>query len=311
MNPGPIENWFALPPPRAASYLPAPYGVRHGVTDCFARSLPGEVYLSNRRLAVAADACAADYGHDNLAWSSKPPPRGRGRLVSAAIGGAVFGAALMALLGAVMADRGAELGHAARGGPAAGSRASESVVAVAPETAPAPPPAPVSDAMSALAPPPAPVSDAMPALAPPPAPASDTMPALAPPRAPMVSQADVSSHPVRGANEHAVPALRPTPHRRPDRGSVRTREPEVVRPVSAQGASRRVPTKPRPAGPADLSVSGAPDRCGADWPCGDALRALQVELKHWEARQQLPAAVESHTAEAPVRLTDHRRVTEW
>ena len=287
MNPGPIENWFALPPPRAASYLPAPYGVRHGVTDCFARSSPGAVYLSNRRLAVAADACAADYGHDNLAWSSKPPPRGRGRLVSVAIGGAVFGAALMALLGAMMADRDAELSHAARGSLAMGNRATASVVAVAP------------------APPPAPVSDAMPALAP------SLAPALAPPPARMVSQAEVSSHPVRGANGHAVPAWRPTPLRRPDRGSVRAREPEEVRPVSAQGASRRVPTQPRSAGPADSSVSGAPDRCGADWPCGDALRALQVELEHWEARQPLPTAVESKAAETSVRLTDHRRVTEW
>lgn len=293
MNPEPIENWFALPPPRAASYLPAPYGARHGVTDRFARSSPGAVYLSNRRSAVVADVCAADYGHDNLAWSSKPPPRGRGRLVSGAIGGALLGAALMALLGAMIGDRGAELGRASRGSLATGNPASASVVAVARETLPAP------------------VLDAMPAPAPPPAPVPDTMPALAPPPARMMSQADVSSHPVRGAHEHAVPALRPTPLRRPDRGSVRAREPAVARPVTAQDASRRVPTKPRPAGPADASVSGAPDRCGADWPCGDALRALQVELKHWEARKPLPAAVESKAAETSVRLTDHQRVTEW
>ncbi|WP_124499918.1 MULTISPECIES: hypothetical protein [unclassified Burkholderia] len=282
MNPESIDNWFALPPPRAASYLPAPYGVRHGVTARFARSSPGTVYLSNRCLAVAAGACAADYGHDNLAWSRKPPPRGRGRLVSAAIGGAVFGAVLMALLGAMMAGRGAEPGPL-WGSMPTGKRASASIVAATPDAIPAPPPAPASDAT----------------------------PALAPPLAPVVRQADTQPHPVRGAGGPAVPAPRPMPPRRPDMENVHTRELEVVRPLSAKAVAHRMPAKPRPAKPADSPVSGAPDRCGADWPCGDALRALQVELKHWEARKPLPTAVESKAAETSVRLTDHRRVTEW
>jgi|GEM_PF-3077388 len=285
MNPGSIENWFALPPPRAASYLPGPYGVRHGVTDHFARSSPGAVYLSSRRFVIAADVCAADFGHDNLAWSRRPLQRGRSRsrLVLSAIGGALLGAALMALFGGMMAVRGAELGHPARGSLPAGQRASASVVAAAREAEPVPPATPVSD--SALA--------------------------LVPPSAPTASQANALPHPVRGASGHPVSALRPAPLRRPDSGSVRARKPEAARPVSAKATLRRVPAQPRPAGPADPSVSGARDRCGADWPCGDALRALQVELTHWEASKPIPAAVESHAAQTSVRLTDHRRVTEW
>lgn len=282
MSPGSIENWFALPPPRAASYLPAPYGARHGVTARFASSSPESVYLPNHRLVVASDTCAADFGHDNLAWSRKPPPRGRARLMLAAIGGAVLGAALMALLGAMMAGRAAEQSHSARGSLPTGKRAPASVVASAAEVVPSP--------TQVL----------------------DSVPALAAPSAPAASRAGALPQPMRGANGHAVPALRPTPPRRSDSASVRVREPEVVQPVSGKAAFRRAPTKPRPAAPADSSVSRAPGRCGDDWPCGDALRALQGELKQWEARKHLPAARESHVAgQTSVHLTDHRRVTEW
>lgn len=285
MNPESIDNWFALPPPRAASYLPAPYGVRHGVTDCFARSSPGAVYLSSRRFVIAADVCAADFGHDNLAWSRQPLQRGRGRSrrVLAAIGGALLGAALTALLGWMMAVRGTELGDLAGGSLPAGKRASASVVAAAPEAVPVPPSTPVLDSASTLV----------------------------PPTGPIVSPADALPHPVRGASGHPVPALRATPLRRPDSGRGRAREPEAGRSVSAKATLRRVPAQPRPAGPAEPSVSGAPDRCGADWPCGDALRALRVELKHREASKPIPAAVEGDAAQTSARLTDHRRVTEW
>jgi len=280
MNPGSIENWSALPPPRAASYLPGPYGVRHGVTDRFARSSPGAVYLSSRRFVIGADVCAADFGHDNLAWSRQPLQRGRGRSrrVLAAIGGALIGAVLTALLGGMMVVRGAELGD-----PAAGKRASASVGAAAPEAVPVPPSTPVLD----------------------------SAPTSVPPPGPIVSPADALPHPVRGTSGHPVPALRATPLRRPDSGRGRAREPEAGRSVSAKATLRRVPTQPRPAGPAEPSVSGAPDRCGADWPCGDALRALRVELKHREARKPIPAAVDGDAAQTSARLTDHRRVTEW
>ncbi|ABI88702.1 hypothetical protein CH72_1643 [Burkholderia ambifaria AMMD] len=288
MNPGSIENWFEVPPPRAASYLPGPYGVRHGVTDRFARSSSGAVYLSSRRFVIAADVCAADFGHDNLAWSRQPLQRGRGRsrLVLSAIGGALVGAALMALLGGMMAVCGAELGHPARGGLAAGKRASASVVAAAHEAVPVPPATPVSD--SALA--------------------------LVPPSAPTASHADALPDPVRVASGHPASALQPTPLRRPDRTGVRARERGTGRSISAKATLRRVPGQPprvAPAEPSVPSVSGAPDRCGADWPCGDALRALQVELKHREASKPIPAAVQSNAAQTSVRLTDHRRVTEW
>ncbi|MCL4631375.1 hypothetical protein [Burkholderia sp.] len=278
MNPGSIENWFALPPPRAASYLPAPYGVRRGVTDRFARPSPGAVYLTNSRSTVTAHACAADFGHDNLAWSRKPSVRGRGRLTSAAIGGTLLGVVLMALFGAMTEQR----GHVARRSPPAGNGASEVVVATAPEAA----------------------------LAPPPTPRLDSTPAL-PSAALVTSHAEVLPRPVSGANEHPVPALRQAPRRRSTGERMRAREPWDVRPVSANATLRHAPAKPRPTGAAPPPVTRPLDRCGADWPCGNDLRALQAELKRWEARQQPPAVVEKHAMQTSVRLIDHRRVTEW
>jgi len=280
MNPGSIDNWFALPPPRAASYLPAPYGARRDVTDRFARLSPGMVYLpavrSYHDMAVAADARAADFGHDNLAWSRTPPLRGRGRVVSAAIGGALLGAALTALLGVIPADRWAGFGHVVRGSLPAEHAAPASVVAAVPEAAPAPVSAP------APAPAPAPVS----AL--PPAP---------------VDRSDASFRPARAADGRSL--------RRPGTAGTRSREHGVVRPVAARAAPPHVPAKPQAAVSAIPPVSATPDPCGADWPCGEALRSLQVELKRWETRKPLPASGEGNAVELSVRLTDHLRVTEW
>lgn len=266
MNSGPAAIWFALPPPRPASYLPPPYGMRHGR---LARLPSGAVYLSSGqascRPAVASAARAADFGHDNPAWSRVPQPRGRGRLVLAAVGGALLGAALTVSLGVMLADRGAVFGHATQVSLPAGNSASAPVVGTAPAVAPAP-----AVGRSGAA--------------------SDLAPAV----------------PAR-----AMPAVPPTLHRQPDTTGVRISERQAMRPASVSTARSRVPVKPRAAAQADSPALAAPDRCGGDWPCGDELRLLQSELKRREVYERLPASLESSVVGVSVRLTDHRRVTEW
>ncbi|MDN7430409.1 hypothetical protein [Burkholderia sp. AU45388] len=302
MNPGSIDNWFALPPPRAASYLPAPYGVRRGVPGQFAHLSPGGVYLpaprSRRGVAVAAAAGAADFGHDNLAWSRTPPPRGRGRVMLAAIGGALLGTALTVLFGGMLADRWAEFGRMARGRLPEGSAGSASIVAAAAESAATLRPASASDPASASS-----LASAFPAAS---APASISMPSA--------GQSGMPPDPPRRKGAHAVPALRLPPPRTSDMAGMSVRERQRMRPVPVRTVLPSMPAKLRSTAPVDTSdttSSGAPAPCGADWPCGDALRSLQAELKQWEAARQSSAPADSRAEQMPVRLTDHPRVTEW
>ncbi len=331
MNRESIDNGFALPPPRAASYLPAPYGVRRGVMDRFAHLSPGGVYLPATRPrrggAVAATAGAADFGHDNLAWSRTPPRRAHGRVLSGVIGGALLGAALTVLFGGALADRWAGFGHAVRESQPARSAVSGSIVAAAVEEASALRPESASGPASALTPAlasasvPAPTS--APASVPPPtsalasvstsvpAPTSSPASISTPPAAPTANRSGVPLDPTRRMDTHAVPASRPTPARSSDMSGTPVREREAVRPLPVRTALPRLPAKPRPAAPPDTTVTGASDSCGADWPCGDALRSLQAELMRWDASRPLPASADSLAVEMPVRLTDHPRVTEW
>ncbi|WP_141684898.1 hypothetical protein [Burkholderia stabilis] len=264
MNSEPAAIWFAMPPPRPASYLPPPYGMRHGR---LARLPSGAVYLSSGRSscrpAAAPGARAADFGHDNLAWSRVPQPRGRGRLVLAAVSGALLGAALTVSLGVMLVDRGAVLGLADRANPPAGN--------------------PVA------------------------APAVATMPAAVP--APVVDRLGAASGPAPAAP--AILDVPPTLHRQPNSTRAQSREREAMRPASVSTARPRVPVKPRAAAQADSPALAASDRCGGDWPCGDELRLLQSELKRREAHDRLPASLERSVVGMPVRLTEHRRVTEW
>ncbi|UVE64005.1 hypothetical protein L2Y90_09010 [Burkholderia pyrrocinia] len=272
MNSGPAAIWFALPPPRPASYLPPPYGMRHGR---LARLPSGAVYLSSGRSScrpaaapaapAAPGARAADFGHDNLAWSRVPPPRGRGRFVLAMIGGALLGAALTVSLGVMLPDRGSVFGHAAQVSLPVGSSTSAPVDATAAVAAPAP----AVNRSGA---------------------ASDLAPAV----------------PVR-----AIPTVTPTLHRQPDTTGVRIGKREATRPASVSTARPRVSVKPRAAAQADWPALAAPDRCGGDWPCGDELRLLRSELKRREAHERLPVSLESSVVGMPVLLMEHRRVTEW
>lgn len=303
MNRESIENGFALPPPRPASYLPAPYGVQRSAMDRFAHLSPGGVCLPatrpRRGVAVAATAGAADFGHDNLAWSRTPPRRAHGRVLSGVIGGALLGAALTVLFGGALADRGVGFGHAVRGSQPTRSAVSGPIVAAAVEDASALRPASASGPASALTPASASASA--------PAPASiSTSPA-----APTANRSDVPLDPTRRMDTHAVPASRPMPARSSDMSGTPVREREAARPIPVRTALPRVPAKPRRAAPPDTTVTGASDSCGADWPCGDALRSLQAELMRWDAPRPLPASADSRAAERSVRLTDHPRVTEW
>ncbi|WP_175877726.1 hypothetical protein [Burkholderia sp. BCC0097] len=284
MNPGSIDNWFALPPPRAASYLPMPYGVRRGVPDRFKRLLAGAVYLPTGSV-VAAEVRAADFGHDNLAWSRKPPKSGLGRAVSVAIGGVLLGAALTAVLGTMLADRGAAFGRAVPGRLLARTAPSASVAAVASAAVPVPNP------MAAQTPAPPAVSTSLPT--------------------PAASRSSASSSPARGTDAHAVPPQQRTPLHPSDTARSRGREAPAARPGAVRPASPREPATHWAVKPGDSNVSDASDNCRTDWPCGNELQSLQAELKRWDARKSLPASGEGNAPEMSARLNDHRRVAEW
>jgi hypothetical protein len=294
MSQGPVANWYALPAPRPASYLPAPYGVRRDVTARFARLSPGWVYLSAAEPTGRPDAAsatrAADFGHDNLAWSGKPLPRGRRRLVSAAVGGALLGA-VAALLGVMLADRWAVFDYAPFRHLPLSHSAPAPVVAAPPEMVPAA----ALETASASAP----------------APASAPVLASAPPVAAVADRSGEPRPRASVADTHATPPLQPKPTKQPGTADAPGHEREALKPASASAARSHARAQPKAARPVDPPAASAHDVCGADWLCDDELRSLQIELKRWEAQNGLPETQESRPSGTSVHLTGHSRVTEW
>lgn len=249
-----------------ASYLPPPYGSRRGAVDAFARSPGRAAYPIERPVAwrvVEPGSAkqramrAADFGHDNLAWSRPYVRRGRGRAAWAAVGGALSGATLALWLGAMPVGSGTF-----SGGPV-----DTQVLA----TAHAPERASVAGSGDR--------GDAPP------------MRELSVATAPLEPDELIGPHDL---NERPAVVTRSTPDdgAPPGVSIERSRISDVQ--VAERGTRRtgtvrikhappvvRATRDPQPALPPP-----APSRheaCGDDWPCGETLRSMRIELANWEA----------------------------
>ncbi|WP_157659404.1 hypothetical protein [Burkholderia ubonensis] len=252
-------NRFAPPARPPSSYLPQPYGCGRGGVDAFARLPVLGARMPSVRYAgeLSGAKRAADFGHDNLAWSRSGTRYGRARGIWIAAGGAMFGAALVMLLGTVLEVPGKEAGS--------GGTARAPVVAHAPERVPAR----TLDARAAAQPP----RDV----------AATSVEQIAPAELPRSREPAAAV--VQG--ECAVPTARVVRGRVPD---ARVAESNTTRTKHVRVAHE----------PSEV--------CDDDWPCGDTLRLMRIELANWEAER----APVSGTGLAPsVRAIEHTRLTDW
>lgn len=279
-----IVVWFGPPARLPASYLPPPYGVCLDVIDTAVwRSKSGircsreplKRWAVERTAAMQGVTCAADFGHDNLAWSRMRPLPRRARMMAATFGGALFGATVAALFG--MADF----------SPAPNVTTARH--------------APVAERVFTSAG--GELAGAVPTMAS----QSRVVGEIA------KAQATEQSAPIgkRTLGERAALTDEAVPARAGPSPALRQK---TVMGIGMRETARKIRvTLPIHATPDEQAAFGASaatwqEDCADDWPCGDSLKSMRIELENWKAAQQHRPAQDLE--DTSVRLRDHIRLTD-
>ncbi|WP_241294171.1 hypothetical protein [Burkholderia stabilis] len=280
-------NGFVPPARLPVSYLPPPYGSCRGGVDATAWNSEGAVHrlrelsvrrVNERKSAMRGVTCAADFGHDNLAWSGARTRSGRDRIMAATFGGGLLGAAVVALLGMVDVGRPPHI-VASEHAPVAGHVLASAASREHADTAPAR--------------------------------ASHIL------LTGQIEKGLIVEQTARTEEERLDEPITLTKKAAPARlewPSARSREPvggigtrDVVRSVRARSS----PHAKRHAPPDVEAATSTRQEGGADdWPSGEALKSMRIELKSAEASLRLRESAERQPVNTVIHLEQHIRLTD-
>lgn len=290
-----IVSRFGPPRRLPAAYLPPPYGSRRGAVDAFARSPGRAAYPIERSVAwrvVEPGSAkqramrAADFGHDNLAWSRPYVRRGRGRAAWAAVGGALSGATLALWLGAMPVGFGTFSGGPVDTPVSAIAHAPERASVAGPEDRGDEPPRREFGVATAPVESDEPIGQ------------RDLTE-----RAAVVARSapDESAPPVVSAARSGISDVQVA-----ERGARRTGTGRMKHAPPVLRATR----DPQPALPPPAPLRQ--EACGDDWPCGETLRSMRIELANWEAElaQRAQAVPPDVQPAASGWMSEHTRLSD-